>query len=268
MQIQYIETGQTTTIVQDMPTSQSTDDVRIQIIRESDGYYWDFFNLVFISTSTPNTSGVMTYINGSWWKSSFMPAADGIYLVLVDDKTLDSQNTQILTAVTSVTPAPTPIPSPVPPSNIQELIDNAERFMPARFIAQVDDDKVVAYLDIVLSDINAVSPVTGYTLDNMPTSWINIVCFGASLYATLFLIANYTLQDFSYSDNGLSLNVDRTAKLSPLYDKYLANYEKMKINLKKAVAISTGPKVLATNQYFSVVQQFMSQIFPGTVSHQ
>ena len=268
MQNQYIETGVVVPIVQDMPTSSSTDVVEIQITRESDGFYWDFTALAFVPTVGVGTTGIMTSINGSWWKSSFIPPTDDIYLILIDDTTLDSQNSQVLTSVTDVTPSPTPIPVPTPPVGVQALIDQAKKFMPSRFIAKVDDTRITAFLELVLADINAVSPYTNFTLDNMPQGWGNIVCFGANLYASMFLLADYSLQDFSYSDNGLSLQIDRSARIGPLYEKMLVQYALMKQNLKKAIAVSTGGKGLITNQYFSLVSQFISGIFPGTMSHQ
>jgi hypothetical protein len=261
MQNQYIQTAALYTITQDMPQSQNTDTVTIQIVRVSDGYYYSFSNQTW---GAAQVTGNMSYVTGTFWKSAFMPTIDDTYLITINDTTIDSQNTQTLISITEwVIPVPVP-PQPVP-SGQQALIDLAKLYMPAKFVTQVSDQKILAFLNLVLADINAVSPMTGYTLDNMPTTWAPIVCFGAEVYSSLFLVANYTLQDFSYSDNGLSLNIDRTSKISPLYDKMLINYNLMKINLKKAEAVSTGARVLATNYYFSVVGQFISQIFPGTV---
>ena len=269
MQTQYIQTNTRVQIVQDMPQSNPADNVSIQILRESDGFFWDFNALNFVPTQSGTTTVPMTNINGTWWKSAFIPVTDDMYLVVIHDTTIDSQNTQVLSSVTTVpTPIPPPPPPPGPPSNIQALIDTAKKFMPSKFIAQVDDTKIEAFLALVLDDINAVSPMTGFTLDQMPQGWGNIVCFGANLYASLFLLAQYTLQDFSYSDSGLSLTVSRTGTIGPLYDKMLAQYSLMKQNLKKAIAISTGARLLITNQYFSVVGQFLGEIFPGTISRQ
>lgn len=152
-------------------------------------------------------------------------------------------------------------------ADIATLIINAKSLMPAKFITQVDDTKITAFLNLVLADVNATSPATGYSLDSMPSTWDWIICFGAQMYGSLFLVAQYSLSDFSYNDNGLSLQIDRTAKLTPVYNMALVNFEKMKLNLKKAEAISTGAKALATYQYTSLVQQFMSTIFMGTMQH-
>jgi hypothetical protein len=267
MQTEYIQTGVLKTIIQDLPQSQNTDVVEIQIVRVSDGYLWDFTNSVFVPLDTVNTTGIMTSIRGTFWQATFTPNQDDIYLISVDDTTIDSQSTQSLTSV--ATTAPSIAPAPVTPSTgVQALIDTAKKFMPVKFLVNCDDTKIEAFLNLVVDDINATSPFTAYTLENLPQGWSNIVCFGSQTFANLFLQSTYALNDFSYSDNGLSLTVDRQARLSPVYEKSLANYNIMKQNLKKAMAVSTGARILVTNNWTSVIgmSQFINSIFPGTIT--
>ena len=152
-------------------------------------------------------------------------------------------------------------------ADLSTLVAQAKLMMPDKFIAQTNDTKIGAFIDLVLQDINAVSPATVYDVAGMPKNWESIVCFGSQVYSTLFLISGYALSDFSYSDNGLSLQISRTTTLSPVYEKMLVNYNSMKINLKKAVAVSTGPKALAQLQFTGVVSNFLASIFPGTLQH-
>lgn len=152
-------------------------------------------------------------------------------------------------------------------SNTIDLISTAKSFMPEKYVSKMTDAQIEAYLGLIVDDINAVSPATYYNLESMPSSWKNIVCFGATVYLDLFLVAKYSLEDFIYSDNGLSLQIERGSKIMSVYDKALLNYNAMKINLKKAAAVGMGAKVLATPQYLNVVQTFISTVFPGTVPH-
>ena len=152
-------------------------------------------------------------------------------------------------------------------ANTTDLIIKAKSFLPTKYVSLMTDAQIETYLGLVVDDINVVSPVTSYNLSNMPVSWENIVCFGATVYLDLFLVAKYSQEDFSYNDSGLSLSIDRGPKIMSVYEKALINYNLMKQNLKKAVAIGTGVKVLATYQHSSLVQQFLSSVFPGTIQH-
>ena len=59
-----------------------------------------------------------------------------------------------------------------------------------------------------VDEINAVTPTTDFTIATMPQSWENIVAFGASLYANMFSIVEYSLADMSFNDNGLSYSAE------------------------------------------------------------
>ena len=152
-------------------------------------------------------------------------------------------------------------------ADINVLLATAKTFMPAKYVSQMTDPQITTYLQLVVDDVNSVSPATSFTTDSMPSTWDNLICFGAQVYLNLFLVAKYSVEDLSYSDNGLSLNIDRTSKIMPVYLQSLAQYEKMKLNLKKAIAISTGAKALGTFQFTSVISNFLASIFPGTLQH-
>ena len=148
---------------------------------------------------------------------------------------------------------------------ISELILKSKSLMPTKFITQVDDTRIEAFLNLVLADVNFTSPMTGYTLESMPSGWDWLIVFGSQVYSTLFLVGGYALSDFQYSDNGLSLSIDRQARLTPVYNAMLLNFGTMKLNLKKAIAVSTGAKVLGTFQYAHTIATWLNTIFPGTI---
>lgn len=147
----------------------------------------------------------------------------------------------------------------------QTTLDLAKQFIPSQFLVGVTDNQIIAFLELTMAEINMTPPMTAYTLDNMPVTWAPIVAFGASVFANLFLQANYALKDFSYSDGGLSLNVDRTAKLQTPYLNSYDMYKRQVINIKKTVAMSTHPKTLLTPYYGAVVSQYLASVFPGTM---
>lgn len=146
----------------------------------------------------------------------------------------------------------------------QALIDMVKVILPTNFVAKETDAKLLAYLNLCLGDINAsYTPPTYYTLDTIPTLWSQPLIFGATLYANLFLQMNYALKDFTYSDYGLSLNIDRTGKLSAIYDKQLHAFEEMKWGLKKTEILRVNPLGNGYPRYQSQMGQFL-RIMYGT----
>lgn len=146
------------------------------------------------------------------------------------------------------------------------LVVIAKRMTPAQFIAKITDDEVIlAFLNLVLAEINNTAPGTSFTIDTMPASWQYIVAFGGQIFANLFLQGGYALEDFNYSDNGLSLNVDRHSSLNAVYANTYNNYSRMVEKMKKVYAISAvRPQLLSTMSIGTVFQQVLGQIFPGT----
>jgi hypothetical protein len=148
----------------------------------------------------------------------------------------------------------------------QTLVDLVKKIMPAKFLVKINDDTIIlAYINLVLADINCIAPGTYYTIETMPASWIPIVAFGAQVFATLFLQAGYALNDFNYSNGGISLTIDRHSYLDMTYKNMLENYNRMIINIKKVEAMHVGIRMVNSPQFSSVFAQYLGSIFPGTV---
>lgn len=146
----------------------------------------------------------------------------------------------------------------------QSLIDLSKTLLPTNFVAKETDDKLLAYLNMALADVNLYTPATAYTLDNMPDSWTYIVIFGGTLFANLFLMLNYSLKDFSYSDYGLTLNIDRHGKLSSVHEKQVAAYSRMCWNAKKYEAMQLQPAGLGQPRFQSQIGQFLKVCIAGS----
>jgi len=146
----------------------------------------------------------------------------------------------------------------------QSLIDLSKTLLPTNFVAKETDAKLLAYLNMALADVNLYTPATNYTLDNMPDNWTYIVIFGGTLFANLFLMVNYSLKDFSYSDYGLSLNIDRHGKLSSVHEKQVAAYSRMCWNAKKYEAMQLQPAGLGQPRFQSQIGQFLKVCIAGS----
>lgn len=97
------------------------------------------------------------------------------------------------------------------------------------------DQQLLVYLEMAIGDINAEPPYTGFTLDNFPSSIETTVILGALVFS---LIAESILQvgeSFSYSDNGISLNINLAQGYQSMAQMLLAGYTTGKANIKRAM---------------------------------
>jgi hypothetical protein len=142
----------------------------------------------------------------------------------------------------------------------QQVIAQARKLMPEIFSRNTRDEKILAYANLILAEINSFPPLTGFTINDVPGNPIlsEILYFGITLMTELFLQARATLEDFQYNDNGLSLNVDQVGKISQSYANLLAFYQSMILNWKKTLIFSqVGAVGLGTPRYQSQIGQFL-----------
>ncbi len=252
---EIIATLQEHWFVQSIQDSGIANTVTVQIRRLSDNYLWDFDDETFKSSAS---DGNMIFVNDILWKQSFTPPTADTYIALINNITLDVKFTQVFVAQGSTT---TLVVTP----GAASLIDLTKKYIPAQFgVTSADDAKILAYLNLVIGEINVKPPSTSYTLDNMPTNWTYIVAFGACVYATLFMQAGYSFDDFNYSDGGLSLNIDRHGKLGVSYQNQYNSYAKMVIDMKKVEALRVRPAILLTGQFSTVFSGYLGAIFGST----
>lgn len=121
IEAEYILTGALKRIVFPIPGSSSTDTVRITIYRRSDGQYWDFANAAMSATSS---NAAMTYVQGEFWQNSFTPPTSDVYLVTIEDSTLDVLHHIIYTATGGAVPTP---PSASGATSLTTLLDRLLR---------------------------------------------------------------------------------------------------------------------------------------------
>lgn len=107
------------------------------------------------------------------------------------------------------------------------------------------DMQLIIYLNQSIGDINVEPAHTIYDLNNFPPAWKSCVILGGMIFA---LIAEGILQvgeAFSYSDNGISLNINLAQGYQSAAQLLLNSYSEMKKNIKRAMrphaaSIKTG----------------------------
>ena len=77
------------------------------------------------------------------------------------------------------------------------------------------------------------------------------------MFAALFLQMRATLEDFSFNDNGLTVQVDQVGKINQSYQNILAIYKDMILKYKKTQIFAVGGKGLGTPRFQSQIGQFL-----------
>ena len=97
------------------------------------------------------------------------------------------------------------------------------------------DQQLLIYLEMAIGAINPEPPYTNYTLENFPSSLQTTIILGGLIFS---LIAESVLQAgeaFSYSDNGISLNINLAQAYQSIFTTLLSGYTQNKINIKRAI---------------------------------
>lgn len=97
------------------------------------------------------------------------------------------------------------------------------------------DEQLYIYLTQAASDINAEPPHSAITIDTCPSNWEACMIMGGMIFS---LISEGILQNgeqFSYSDNGISLNVNLSQGYQSIAQTLLGSYNQMKKDIKRAM---------------------------------
>lgn len=116
------------------------------------------------------------------------------------------------------------------------------------------DAQILVYLNQAVADINAEPPHTIATLDSYPPHWRACILNGGMIFA---LIAEGVLQvgeQFSYSDNGISLSVNLAQGYQSMASMLLGGYTQLKKDIKKAmrphaVGVKSSPAPVRIRSY-------------------
>lgn len=151
---------------------------------------------------------------------------------------------------------------PIPGSlttNEAYVLNEAKKLLPERFVENTADEKILAYMQLVLDDFNVWPPLTGYTFENIPLVspvW-GPLKFGACFYAALFYQMRASLEDFNWNDNGLTVAVDQVGKIDVSLKNLVVVYQRMMENSKKNEILLVGAKGIGSPRWQSQLGQFL-----------
>lgn len=149
------------------------------------------------------------------------------------------------------------------------IVKECMKLFPENWASYSTPTQVLQFVSLVLADINLWPPATSYSLNgllrydpnkdtyvsNSPV-W-DLLKFGVSFYSLLFHQMRASLQDFTFSDQGLNVTVDQTAKVGTSLQNMATVYVRMITNLKKAETIRVGATGITTPRYQSQLGQFL-----------
>lgn len=102
------------------------------------------------------------------------------------------------------------------------------------------DAQLLIYLNQAVSDINAEPPHTIYDLSNFPEAYKSCVINGAVIFALIGESIIQVGEQFSYSDNGISLSINQASGYQSLAQMLLSGYTQMKKDIKRAMRPSAA----------------------------
>jgi hypothetical protein len=98
--------------------------------------------------------------------------------------------------------------------------------------SMLTDDDILAGLQLGLRAFNLYPPQTSFTIANLPSDLEPLVLMMSAMFAFIQRYVPVAITDLSYSDNGLSLSIDRGTKvktaidmINAFVDKYILPYK-------------------------------------------
>ena len=94
------------------------------------------------------------------------------------------------------------------------------------------DDGLVVFTHLALNDVNAYPAKTGYALADVPVQWRTLLVIGASIFSLISRGLLENMNQFQYSDAGLSLTIQRAAHFQSTEQALFTQYVQMKTTIK------------------------------------
>jgi hypothetical protein len=150
----------------------------------------------------------------------------------------------------------------------QKLVFKLTAVTPAGFLAPTPpgmarDIRLLGLIGLALSDINNAPPREGWTIDSFPQNQYDFLVFATQIWILLMAQMQYSLADVSYTENGYSINLDRTTKIGSAFANFKLMYDAQLTNYKNNILMANGGMGLATPRYQSNLSRFISILGNG-----
>ena len=103
-----------------------------------------------------------------------------------------------------------------------------------------EDEELYEYILMGVDSFNLAPPVTGVTIDTLPSRWSTLVVMRAAGFACAALAMNWIADEFSYSVSGVSLDIDKSAKYESMKNNFIQEFDKGLELAKRSIKIIKG----------------------------
>jgi hypothetical protein len=124
----------------------------------------------------------------------------------------------------------------------QRLVNHLKGWLTPWITNCLTDDDIRAGIIFALENLNIKSPVTYFTIESLPQILESTLMAGSAIYTLMYKYLGIAFSDISYSDNGVSVTIDRGQKIQNAIDKAMQFYNQI-IGVAKLNYISPGCSV-------------------------
>lgn len=97
-------------------------------------------------------------------------------------------------------------------------------WVPEVFKPDITDFDIRFSLNLALNDFNVYPPATSFTLGSFPTSYEQFLVAGTQIHIMRQKFLKVAIRDYTGSDSGLTLAIDRGAKIKTAEDQLMVDY--------------------------------------------
>jgi len=120
----------------------------------------------------------------------------------------------------------------------QRLVANIRSFLGTYISKNLTDVDIAIGIKYAIQLFNQITPVTSFDLKTFPPALESLIVLGGSIQTALAKYLGVALTDFNYSDQGLSLTIDRGTKVTAFIDKANSFYSEVVYWAKKEFMFS------------------------------
>lgn len=115
------------------------------------------------------------------------------------------------------------------------------------------DTELTSYIENAIWDINGTPPIfTYFTIESWSTNvpeWQGLIIQGSMIFALISQGIFEIGKEFGYSDNGISINIDRSGKYQSMANMLMTQYMRQKDLIKKALFMRMRvPRVVVSSE--------------------
>jgi hypothetical protein len=150
----------------------------------------------------------------------------------------------------------------------QAFVDQLRPLVPKDFLKEcpggwMTDIRLLGIAQLALDDFNNMPPQESLTLSTCRGAMWSMVNMGAIYYINVFKQMEYSLIDISYSDQGLSINLDRVGKIGQVIQQVEKLWLRLLQNRKNVSMLKVGGAGLGTPRFQSNLSRVIASVGQG-----